>query len=119
MGYWLNMRRSSTEPVSLFEATFGRFLQSGCSFRGGAVDPGGCWKPRRGGWLADEPFRAGGIGGGQGDGAGGGDVASPAVVDVGGGVQRDAGVAMLIVLPGEEFLAPGAGGLGGTESARV
>jgi hypothetical protein len=53
----------------------------------------------------------GGIGGVQDLGALGLDGRGVAVVDVGGGVQAEAAVAVVVVVPGEEFLAVGAGGL--------
>ncbi len=56
-----------------------------------------------------------GVGGVQDAGTGALDLARVPVVDVGGGVQRDAGMAVLMVVPGEEFLAPGAGFLDGGE----
>lgn len=62
-------------------------------------------------WLVGEPFGVRVVGCGQDGGAllagfGGG-----AVVDVGGGVQSKAGVAMLFVVPGKEQLAVLPGGL--------
>jgi hypothetical protein len=57
---------------------------------------------RRLGGLAYEPFGVGVIGSVQDDGPGVADVAGAAVVDVGGGVQADPGMAMIVVVPGEE-----------------
>jgi hypothetical protein len=51
------------------------------------------------------------IGGVQDLGALSLDGCGPAVVDVGGGVQAEAAVMMLVVVPGEEDLAVGPGGL--------
>jgi hypothetical protein len=51
------------------------------------------------------------VGGGQDLGAPGPDGGGPAVVDVGGGVQAEPAVMMLVVVPGEEFLAVRPGGL--------
>jgi hypothetical protein len=45
------------------------------------------------------------VGGGQGLGALSLDGLGPAVVDVGGGVQAEPAVMMLVVVPGEEVLA--------------
>jgi len=53
----------------------------------------------------------GGVGGVQDPGAGGLDGGGAAVVDVGGGVQAESAVMMVVVVPGEEFLAVRAGGL--------
>jgi hypothetical protein len=53
----------------------------------------------------------GGVGGVQDLGASGLDGRGATVVDVGGGVQAEAAVMMLVVVPGEEFLAVRAGGL--------
>jgi len=63
----------------------------------------------RGGRLADKPFGVGGVSGAEHAGAGCLDGAGAVVVDAGGGVQGEARVAMLVVVPGEEVLAPGAG----------
>ncbi len=51
----------------------------------------------------------GGEGSIQDGGAGAGDLLGAAVVDVGGGEQRDPAVAVLQVVPAEEALAEGAG----------
>jgi hypothetical protein len=50
------------------------------------------------------------VGGGQDLGAAGLDGCGAAVVDVGGGVQAEPAVAVLVVVPGEEFLAVRPGG---------
>jgi hypothetical protein len=64
---------------------------------------------RLAGWrswrLAGEAFGVGVVGGGQDSGAPGLYDCGPAVVDVGGGVQSEPAVAMLVVIPGEELLA--------------
>ena len=65
--------------------------------------------------AADEALRVGEVGGGQHPGPAGLHGCDPAVVDIGGGVQAEAAVAMLVVVPGEEFLAVRAGGLDGGE----
>ena len=51
------------------------------------------------------------VGGGQDLGAPGLDGCGLAVVDVGGGVQAEAAVTVLVVVPGEEVLAVRPGGL--------
>lgn len=51
------------------------------------------------------------VGGVQDVAALGPDGCGVAVVDVGGGVQAESAVAVVVVVPGEEFLAVGAGGL--------
>ena len=76
----------------------------------GRVDPGCAWQVWRDRWLADEAFRMGEIGRGQDLGAPGLDGCGPAVVDVGGGVQAEPAVAVLVVVPGEEVLAVRPGG---------
>lgn len=68
--------------------------------------------------LADESFRAGGVGRGQDVGAGGADGADPVVVDVGGGVLPDPGVVVLAVVPAEEGLAERPGVLDRAELLR-
>jgi hypothetical protein len=75
----------------------------------GLVDPYGLGQQRRRGWLADEPFWVGGEGSVQDGGSGAGDLLGAAVVDVGGGEQRDPAVAVLGVVPAEEAPAEGAG----------
>jgi hypothetical protein len=50
------------------------------------------------------------VGGGQDLGTSGLNSCGPAVVDVGGGVQAEPAVAVLIVVPPEEVLAVGPGG---------
>jgi hypothetical protein len=62
--------------------------------------------------LVDEPFGMCGAGCGQDGGALLADGGGVAVVDVGGGVQAEAAVAVLVVAPGEEPLAVGPGGFG-------
>ena len=59
----------------------------------------------------------GGVGGGEDGGPGGLDICGPAVVDVGGGVQAEPAVTVLVVVPAEEVLAVGPGGLDGGEAA--
>jgi len=59
----------------------------------------------------------GGVGGGQDPGAGGATLEGPPVVDVGGGVETDPGVAMGVVVPVEEPLAEAAGVLQAAELA--
>jgi hypothetical protein len=83
----------------------------------GRVDPGCAWQFRRGGWLADEAPGVGVVGTGQDVGAGGLDRGGVSVVDVGGGVQAEAAVAVLVVVPTEEFLAVGPGVLDRGEPA--
>jgi|ERR1022692_546453 hypothetical protein len=60
-----------------------------------------------GGRAAYEPFWVGMVGGGQYPGAAGLRGCCPAVVDVGGGVQAEAAVAVDVVVPAEEVLAVG------------
>src|SRR5450755_2263773 len=55
------------------------------------------------------------VGGGKDAGPGSPDGGSAAVVDVGGGVQAEAAVAVLVVVPGEEVPAVCPGGLDGAE----
>jgi len=59
------------------------------------------------------------VGGGQGLGAFGPDGCGASVVDVGGGVQAEPAVAVLVVVPGEEVLAVRPGGLDGREARPV
>jgi len=66
---------------------------------GGGGQGGSFWE------LAHEALEVGGVGGGQGLGAGGSDGLRAAVVDIGGGVQPDSGVPVIFVVPGEEALA--------------
>ena len=77
----------------------------------GRVDPGRAWQFRRGGRLADEAFGVGVVGGVQDAGAPGLDGFGLAVVDVGGGVQPEAAVAVVVVVPAEKVLAVRPGGL--------
>jgi hypothetical protein len=56
------------------------------------------------------------VGGGEHDAALGADCGGGAVVDVGGGVQAQAAVPMLVVIPGEKDLAVSPGGLDGGEA---
>ena len=58
------------------------------------------------------------VGVGQGLGAAGLDGCGAAVVDVGGGVQAEAAVPVLVVVPGEEVLAVRPGGFDRTEPGR-
>jgi hypothetical protein len=75
----------------------------------GLVDPHLLGQAGRLGWLADEPFGMGGEGALEDRGAGGDDLPGTAVVDVGGGEQRDPAVTVLKVVPAEEALAERAG----------
>jgi len=67
----------------------------------GRVDPGCAWQFWWGRWLAGEAFGVGVAGGGQDLGAPGPD-GGPAVVDVGGGVQAEPPVAVIVVVPEEK-----------------
>ena len=67
--------------------------------------------------LADEPFGVGGVGGGEHVRPGGLDGLGAAGVDVGGGVQAQPGMAVFLVIPGEEDLAVCPGGLDRGEAA--
>jgi hypothetical protein len=69
------------------------------------VDPGSGRDGWRGRGLADEAFWVGVVGGGQHAGPAGLHDCGAAVVNVGGGVQAEPAVTMLIVVPGEEVLA--------------
>jgi len=84
----------------------------------GRVDPGRARQFRRGGRLADEALGVGGVGGVQDLGALGPDGGGVSVVDVGGGVQAEPAVMMLVVVPAEESLAVRAGGLDRGEPGR-
>jgi hypothetical protein len=64
----------------------------------------------------DEAFGVLVVGGGQDPGAAGLDGCGCAVVDVGGGVQAQARVAVRRVVPGEELVAVRPGGLDGGEA---
>ena len=90
---------------------------SGGLFLLGWVDPG-CvrqfWRGRR---LADEAFGVGEVCGSQDLGAPGPDEPSPPVMDVGGGVQAEPAVPMVVVVPGEELLAVRTGGFDRGEAA--
>lgn len=68
----------------------------------GSVDPRGVGELRRFGPFADEPFGVCGVGGIAYTGTLVTDRLGQAVVDVGGGVQADAGVAVFVVVPTEE-----------------
>jgi hypothetical protein len=68
--------------------------------------------------LADEPFGVRGVGAGQDLGPSGPDGVGAAVVDVGGGVQPDPGVPVLVVVPAEEALAERPGVLDAAEFLR-
>ena len=81
----------------------------------GLVDPRCGWQLGRCWWLADEPLGVGGVGGLQHPGPLGADLLGPAVVEVGGGVEPDPGVAMLGVVPAEEPGAEAVGVLIGAE----
>ena len=72
---------------------------------------------RRLGWLADEPFGVRPVCVGEHGGALVTDGLGGAVVDVGGSVQAQPAVVMIVVIPGEEGLAVAAGGLDGVEAA--
>jgi hypothetical protein len=76
---------------------------------GRLVDPGGGWQGWRDGWLADEPLGVAGVGSREDVRAGDGDLPGAAVVDIGGGAQRDPGAAVGVVVPAEEHLAERAG----------
>ena len=65
--------------------------------------------------LADEPLGVRDVGVGEDVGAGGPDRAGAAVVHVGGGVQPDPGVPVIVVVPAEEDLAERSGVLDGAE----
>ena len=99
-----------SESVNLSGAPLGRLLLSVGFLLLGRVDPGCAWQFRRGWWLADEAFGVGVVGGVQDLGASGLDGCGPAVVDVGGGVQAEPAVPVLVVIPGEEVLAVRPGG---------
>ena len=65
--------------------------------------------------LADEPFRSGRVGRGQGGGPCLSDGAGVAVVDIGGGVHPDPGMPVGLVVPAVEAGAEGPGILQGAE----
>jgi hypothetical protein len=83
----------------------GWLLLSGGFFLLRRVDPGVGRQFWRGWWLADEALGVGVVGGGQDAGACGPDGCGVAVMDVRGGVQAEAAVAVLGVIPAEEGLA--------------
>ena len=93
-------------------------LLRGAFFLLGRVDPGRPWQFWRGGWLADEALGVGLVGGVQDLGAPGPDGRGVAVVDVGGGVQAEPAVMMVVVVPGKEFLAVRPGRLDRGEPGR-
>jgi hypothetical protein len=62
----------------------------------GLVDPDGLGQGGWLGWLADEPFRSGLVGGIEDPPSGLADRGRLAVVDVGGGVQPDPRMPMLV-----------------------
>src|SRR5208283_5102654 len=68
-------------------------------------DPGCARQAGRGGGLGDEALGVGAIGGGQDLGSLGLDGGGVPVVDVGRGVQAEAAVPVLVVVPAEEVLA--------------
>src|SRR3954453_18523607 len=70
----------------------------------GSIDPRGFGDRRRFGRFADEPFRVCGVGGVEYAGALVTDCLGEAVVDVGGGMQAQPGVAGFIVIPTEKIL---------------
>src|SRR5262245_57895510 len=105
---------ASAEPVNL-NRHHRHFLRSGLLLVV-PVYPGGGWQLRRL-RLAGEALRVGGVGGGEHRGAAGLDLAGPAVVNVGGGVQAKPAVPVLVVVPGEEDLAVRAGVLDAGEPA--
>ena len=74
---------------------------------GGAGGTGWCWTN----------LSVGGVGGGQDLGPGRADGADAGVVDVGGSVHPDPGVAVLVVVPAVEGLAEGAGVLDRADEA--
>jgi hypothetical protein len=91
-------------------------LCRGVVLPGWFVDPGDGGQLGWGGWFADETLGVRGVGRVE-------DLASPvpdelgaAVVDVGGGVKPDAGVAVVVVVPAEELLAVGVGVLEAAEA---
>ncbi len=101
--------RRASEPVNLNEATVERYLLSILLWLVGSVDPRGLGDLRRHGRFADEPFGVCGVGGVEDAGALVANCLSQAVVDIGGGMQAQPGVAMFIVVPTEEDLAVSSG----------
>jgi hypothetical protein len=95
----------------------GRLLLSCGFFLLGWVDPGAVRDAGRGGWLADEALGVGVVGGGQHEGSCRLDGTGPSVVDVGGGVQAQPAVAVVVVVPGKEVLAVRPGGFDRVEAA--
>src|SRR6266851_9471440 len=83
----------------------------------GPVDPGGGRQLRRGWWPGGEPLGVGGVGGGQHVGAGRLDGLRAAVVHIGGSVQAQRRMPVVVVVPGEEDLAVGPGVLDRAELA--
>ena len=83
----------------------------------GWVDPGAGGQVWWLWWLADEPFGVRPVCVGEHGGALVTDGLGGAVVDVGGSVQAQPAVVMIVVIPGEEGLAVPAGGLDGVEAA--
>jgi hypothetical protein len=81
----------------------------------GLVDPHGSGQLWWLGWLADEPFGMGIVGGIQDAAAGLADGVRAAVVDVGWGVQADPGVPVFVAVPAEEPVTEDAGILDGPE----
>jgi len=75
----------------------------------GSVDPRGLGDLRWLGRFADEPFRVCGVGGIEHACAVVPDCLGQAVVDVGGGLQDQPGVAVFVVVPTEEVLAVSSG----------
>src|ERR1700758_794882 len=98
---------TSAESVTLFEAPFSGIYWSGLLGVVGPVDPCFGWKLGWLRWFEDEAFRVGGVGGTEHTGPLLGDDFGGAVVNVGGRVKCQPGVAMLIVVPREEVLAVG------------
>ena len=102
--------QSRNRAPGLLSGTITRVLLSAGLLVLGRVDPGCAWQFRRGWRFADEAFGVGVVGGVQDLGAVGPDGCGLAVVDVGGGVQAEPAVMMLVVVPGEEVLAVRPGG---------
>ena len=105
--------RSSHCPCGICQpvrGAVGWLLLSGGFFLLGRVDPRGAGQFRRGRRFADEAVGVSEVGGVQYLGSPGPDGCGPVVVDVGGGVQAEAAVMVLVVVPREEFLAVRPGG---------
>src|SRR5215213_7796701 len=81
----------------------------------GLVDPDCRGQRRWLGWLADKALWVLGVGGGEHVSPPGPHHLGAAVVDVGGGMEPDAGVAVLVVVPAKEPAAEGVGVLEAAE----